>query len=251
MGTKRKDVFHNDTSLNINRMDYKEFKDNMVPHSHDFLTISLLLSGSLIEQTSKGTTIVKPGSILIKPAQLEHSDVFTENCTILSLSIYDWEHYKLDFNDWKIIPQNKLLKNFLNIIQDKNKKQGLLNLKSDINYILDKKKRRKNIPEWIKEVKAIIDLNFQETLKINDLAKEFKVHPVHLGRVFKDCYHTDIKSYQKQLRLHFSVSEMINKNGNLTKIAHTSGYSDQSHFSRELKKHTSLSPKKISQLLNV
>ncbi|WP_282090005.1 AraC family transcriptional regulator [Aquimarina algiphila] len=252
MKKRNQDVmYYEDSSIRITRKNYVKFENDMLPHDHDFLSISLMLSGSLIEHTEKGTTIVKPGSILIKPAQLEHSNIFTESCTILSLNIYDWEYYKFDYKNWDIIQRHMLLKYFLRIIQDKDKKQSLSTLKSNLSPIADTKHIQESIPEWIKHVRTIIDAQFLEPLKISELAKQVNVHPVHLGRTFKNYYKIDIKTYQKQLRMYFAVSQMITQNDNLTQIAHSTGYADQSHFTREFKKSTDFSPKKIATLLNV
>jgi AraC family transcriptional regulator len=113
------------------------------------------------------------------------------------------------------------------------------------------KNEERSAPLWLEKIKEIIDYHFLETLQISRLAKDAKVHPAYLGKAFKTHFGTDIKSYQKQLKIHYAVSKITNNTGNLTEIAYDSGFSDQSHFSRELKKTTNFTPKTISNLLNV
>ncbi len=244
-------TYFKDSSIKISRRSYKKVESDLLPHDHEYLTVSLLLAGNLIEHTNTGTRVVKPGSVLIKPAALIHGDEFTENCTLLSLKIYDWDYYNFDFNNWEIIQQNMLLKCFLKVIQSKNKKESLDELKANITVITNKRQIQKSIPDKIKHIRKLIDTQFLEPLQISQLAKEVHMHPVHLGRTFKAFYNIDIKAYQQQLRLHFAVSEMITNSNNLTEIAYSTGYADHSHFSRTCKKSTNLSPKKISTLLNV
>jgi AraC-like DNA-binding protein len=252
MKSAYKDItYFEDSSIKVNRQNYKKRQSDMLPHDHDYLTVSLLLAGSLIEHTSMGTETVKAGSVLIKPSGLIHGDIFTENCTLLSLKIYDWNYYRFDLKNWEIIQQNILLKNFLKIVTSKNKKESLNQLKTDIAFITNKTDIKKTVPHKIKHVRKLIDTRFLEPIQITQLAKEVHMHPVHLGRTFKAHYKIDIKAYQQQLRTHFAVSEMLAKKNNLTQIAHATGYSDQSHFSREFKKSTDFSPKKIATLLNV
>lgn len=242
-----KKTYFEDGSIKIAKSHYSEFKNNMQPHNHDYLSISLLLSGSLIEHTTVGTTIAKPGSLLVKPQKLIHSNIFTENCTIISLNIYDWEYYNLDFESWKIIQQNNTLKNFINLINNNNKKENIYQIKE----YLTSKSIELITPHWLKKIKEIIDLHFLETLQVSRLAKEAKVHPAYLGKAFKIHFGTDIKSYQKQLKIHYAISKITNRKSNLTQIAYDSGFSDQSHFSREVKKTTNFTPKTIVNLLNV
>lgn len=245
--TFKNKTYFEDGSITIKKSHYSEFKNNMQPHNHDFLSISLLLSGSLIEHTTTGTTIAKPGSLLIKPQELIHSNIFTENCTILSLNIYDWKYYNLDCENWKIIHQNNTLKHFISLINNKDKQENIYRIKE---HLIPKNEER-SVPLWLEKIKEIIDYHFLETLQVSRLAREAKVHPAYLGKAFKTHFGTDIKSYQKQLKIHYAVSKITNNTGNLTQIAYDSGFSDQSHFSRELKKTTNFTPKTISNLLNV
>jgi AraC family transcriptional regulator len=244
-------TYFKDSSITISRRSYKKAESDMLPHDHEYLTVSLLLAGNLIEHTNTGTRAVKPGSILIKPAALIHGDEFTKNCTLLSLKIHDWDYYNFDFNSWAIIQQNMLLKYFLKVVQSKNKKESLDELKANITAITNKCQIQKSVPDKIKHIRKLIDTHFLEALQISQLAKEINMHPVHLGRTFKENYNIDIKAYQQQLRTHFAVSEMITNSNNLTDISYSTGYADQSHFSRACKKSTDLSPKKITTLLNV
>lgn len=239
-------TFFKDDSIKITRTYYSEFKNNMVPHNHDYLSISLLLSGSLIENTSKGTTIAKPGSLLVKPQEFIHSNIFTEDCTILSLNIYDSKYYDLECENWEIIHTNKVLKHFINLINNNDRKENISNIKKSL---LSTNAENKT-PAWLKDIKRTINKHYLEPLQIAQLAKRANVTAAYLGKAFKFYYNTDIKSYQKQLKIHYAVSKITNSKDNLTQVAYDSGFSDQSHFSRELKKITNFTPKTISNLLN-
>jgi YesN/AraC family two-component response regulator len=247
---KKNILFHQDNSMYLAKENYVKKRGNMRIHHHDYLTISTLLSGALIEHTPLETKIVKPGDVLIKPSGQIHENIFTQDCTILSFKLFDYKYYHFDWKDWKVIEQSASLKYFINVLHEKNKKNAFIDLKKALIFS-SKKENNIKIPDKIKRVKNIIDIHFLETLQISDLAKEVNLNPMYLGQTFIHYYKTDIKSYQQQLRLHFAVSQMCFQNENLTQIAYKTGYSDQSHFSKKFKKSTSISPKKFTSLLDL
>lgn len=222
----------------------------MKVHSHGYLTVSLLLTGSLIEHTPIATKIVKSGNVLIKPPGLMHENIFTEDCSILSFKLFDYNYYHFNWKTWTILEQPTLLKQFLNVLHQKDKKHALSKLKSALFYS-SKEDVPVKIPQKIRHLKTIIDVHFLELLHVNDLAKEVNLNPVYAGQAFKQYYHTDIKSYQQQLRLHFAISQMCNQKENLTQIAYKTGFSDQSHFSKTFKKNINITPKKFTALVNL
>lgn len=248
---KKESTFHKDDSLFINRQNYVKRQSDMEIHGHDYLTVSFILAGSLIEHTSDSTKIVKAGSVLIKPPALKHSNIFTENCAILSCKIYDFKYYNLNWKTWTVLPKSGLLKQFLQVIKHTNKKKSLTNLKEALLFTVHKENPTIKVPEKIMHIKNLIDIHFSETLKIADLAREVNLNSMYVGQAFKQYYKTDIKSYQQELRMHFTVSNMFIQTENLTQIGYKAGYADQSHFSRAFKKSTDVSPKNFTRLLNL
>ena len=243
-------IFHKDNSIHLAKENYVQKRSNMQIHCHDYLTVSLILEGSLIEHTPTSTKIVKCGNILIKPPGLMHENIFTEDCAILSFKIFDSDYYQFKWNEWSVLEQPTLLKYFLNVLHQKDRKHTLSELKNALQFSSKIDKTAK-IPEKIKHVKTLIDFHFLEFIQISDLAKEVNLNPVYLGQAFIKYYQTDIKTYQQQLRLHFAVSQMCYQKENLTKIAYNAGYADQSHFSKTFKKSTKISPKRFTSFLNL
>ena len=125
----------------------------MLLHDHDYLTVSLLLSGELIEHTNKGTKVVKPGSVLIKPPSIMHGDIFTKDSSILSLKLFNFQYYNFNWNSWEIIEQSGLLKQFINVLHHKDRKHALAELKHSLISMSNQKKFKRAVPEKIKQVK--------------------------------------------------------------------------------------------------
>ncbi len=243
-------TYYNDTSMRVVKKNYSKTKSDMDFHSHDYLLISLLLSGSVLEHTSNYTTIANSSAVFIKPPGINHSNAFPKNASILSIRVYDWEYYKLRFNDIEVIQNGAVLYYFLNVLKSVDKKLALAELKKSLlNHF--KIGKNKTVPVWLSEVKRFVESHFNESIQIRRLAKEIGKHPVHLSRTFKAFYGVDIKSYQKQIRLHNAISEIGSQGKNLTQIAQDCGFYDQSHFSREFKKTTKMPPRKAVKLLSV
>jgi AraC-type DNA-binding domain-containing proteins len=117
-----------------------------------------------------------------------------------------------------------------------NKKQRLEKLE---NYILSK---INNISFGDKNCIELIDklyLNLDEEI-LNYLLPNKSDKTIY--RYTKKIYGLTPKNLINVLRLHFTMNELFNKDKTLLEIANDCGFYDQSHFIKEIKKYTSISP---------
>jgi AraC family transcriptional regulator len=85
-------------------------------------------------------------------------------------------------------------------------------------------------------------VHFSESLTLAGVAASVGVHPVHLARVFRQHYRCTIGEYVRQVRIEFASRELSVSDAPLAEIAFTSGFSDQSHFSKTFKRLTGQTP---------
>jgi len=215
----------------------------MPVHSHEYLSISLMLNGFLQETSECGNTHGHGSRISIKPVDLDHSDIFIESSTLISFQIFDPLWFGLDEKEWRWLSSEKSLGAFLNVLNSKDKKVAIKDLKSCLNTSSEKVVN--HAPEWVEDIHSILCKYYHDPIRVSELARRFKKHPVYLTRVFKKHYGFDIKTFQKNLRIGHALAESLNTNRSLTEIAYDSGFSDQSHFNREFKKSTGFTPKKL------
>ena len=104
------------------------------------------------------------------------------------------------------------------------------------------RKRERHTPRWLKRVMEMLEARFAESLTLAEIAAEVGVHPVHLARTFREHTGCTIGERLRQLRVEFACREISTSDVSFAEIAATSGFADQSHFSRTLKRHTGMTP---------
>ncbi|MCR9252252.1 MAG: AraC family transcriptional regulator [bacterium] len=219
-------------------------------HSHDCLSISLLLKGQLVE-TVKGTKLTGvPGQLVFKPRGVPHEDVFSSNCEMLNLKIYDVKHFGLEEQlkpiPWTWLPGADLLGTFLEAKRNPNNKGLVKNL---VDQITTRYHQSAGPPAWLKEVQDYINTSFQESLEVKQIANSVGKHPVYIARAFRNYFGMSIKEYQRHLRIQHAIASLNKNESKGSQVAYETGYSDQSHMIREIRKELEYSPKEIIKQL--
>ena len=135
----------------------------------------------------------------------------------------------------EIEKEDNLLKIFL--LKDTNKRINTLK-----KYLLEK---LKNISkkDFINLVDELYESPKQQT--VIDIARKLGYNQRHLFRLFKVNYGLSPKVLLNILRLHLCLTLLLEENMDLTSIATLCGFYDQSHFIKEKKKYTGISPFKL------
>lgn len=109
-------------------------------------------------------------------------------------------------------------------------------------YLLEKAKVQKEMP--FVEIVEKLYANPKEQ-SVTDIAKELGYNERNLYRVFKSNFGVSPKVLLNILRLHLCLTLMLERKMNLIDIALFCGFYDQSHFIKEIKRYTNISPLKI------
>ena len=110
---------------------------------------------------------------------------------------------------------------------------------------LKEKKQGKNVPEWAKELKDIIQdqIDTNLALSLKQISENLKVHPTYLSREFSKYFdNLSFGDYIRKLRIEKSIRLLEDPVYSLAEIAYLTGFSDQSHFNRIFKMHMGKSP---------
>jgi AraC family transcriptional regulator len=97
-------------------------------------------------------------------------------------------------------------------------------------------------PHWLSQVENVLRARFMETLRLDDLAAEVRVHPVHLARTFRAYRGLTIGSFLRQLRVSRACFLLGEGDLPLAQLASDLGFSDQSQFTRTFRRATGVTP---------
>ena len=93
-----------------------------------------------------------------------------------------------------------------------------------------------------------IEATYTENISINSLAQHCNLSPFHLIRVFKTHIGVPPHVYLKQVRIK-QAKVLLAKKISIAAIAHETGFADQSHFSRQFKQITGITPNQYSNII--
>lgn len=227
----------------------------MTPHNHNHTAISFVLSGAIHETVNESTGVGNSCNVVIKPSKIVHNNVFSNDCTIVSIYLKHQNNLKIRSQDilkeWGWIQGGSCQSLVYNLIESETERQYYKN----INELLDLLKEQKSktefstIPKWLQEVKYIIDTSYHEVLKSKEIAKWVGVHPIYLSRMFLKYFGQSIKSYLTTVRVNNAMAAIISEEEYLTEVAYNTGFFDQSHFNRMFKTETGITPGDFKRLV--
>lgn len=91
-----------------------------------------------------------------------------------------------------------------------------------------------------------------ETKSVTEVAQYFGYSTRQLNRIFKDRCGVSAKVFLNIIRLHTSLNLLIhNQRPKLTELAQESGFYDEAHFIKEIKKYCGISPTDVIKRYNM
>ncbi len=100
----------------------------------------------------------------------------------------------------------------------------------------------------VNRAREYIEDTYTQNISIEKLSALCNLSPFHLIRVFSKCIGVPPHVYLKQVRIK-RAKVLLAKGFSLAFIAHEIGFTDQSHFSKQFKQITGITPHKYSNII--
>ncbi|KNF08324.1 transcriptional regulator, AraC family [Gottschalkia purinilytica] len=93
------------------------------------------------------------------------------------------------------------------------------------------------------KIKKFIDNNFTEKISLENLSEYSGFSKYHIIRLFRQNFNTTPHEYQILLRINYAKEE-LKKGKNISEITQSTGFFDQSHFTKKFKQYFGITPLK-------
>jgi AraC family transcriptional regulator len=97
-------------------------------------------------------------------------------------------------------------------------------------------------PSWLDRATDMVHARYLEPIGLADLAAEVDVHPSHLARSFSRIHGCSVGELVRRLRLEHARALLAETDRRLSDVALSTGFADQSHFSRSFKRRFGVTP---------
>jgi len=213
-------------------------------HAHDELQISIVLRGTMREESGGVAYDGCAGDIIIKPAGLMHSDTFSATRIVcldadpasieVPFRAYAWYRATAATS-----PAVRLAKQFLageDVDDDVDDLLGALSPRIGVDRAIATRAAR------------TLDETFADPPPIPQLARDLGVHRVYLARVFRLQWGCSPREYVQSVRARAAAHRLASTTRPLAEIALETGFSDQAHMSRIFLRCTGLTPAAFRRL---
>ncbi|WP_103070438.1 helix-turn-helix domain-containing protein [Aquimarina sediminis] len=242
---------HIDDSIITNTI-YTKRKSNPNWHYHENLHICFVYEGGKAQTKHQTTYSKKDGSVFFYHAEELHrwiSPTPTSRSANIEIGRSFLKKYNFTEQDIKkAIDTNVNTKAIILRIQKE------LLCSTHINHVhlqclllelvsCQKQKKYLSTPRWVVLLHELLHEKWNEVVSLEEISKYVGAHPVTVSKNFRKYFHCTLGEYRRKLKVEKTIDLIKNTSLSLSEIAFLCGFTDQSHFTRNFKKHTGFLPR--------
>jgi AraC family transcriptional regulator len=192
-------------------------------HSHDYSNITVVVGGMLEEASDGGTYRAEAGSVVLKAAGCEHETrVSGFGARTISIRLRDGVRART----WRWFEEPEVVRAGLLLRRDGDDAAAMT--------LVDAVRRANRDcgapPPWLASLRAVLDENFDCSLRFDALARDLGLHPVYVARAFKRCTGMSMGEYVRAARVRRARHLLTSSRRSVDAIAGEAGFTDASHL---------------------
>ena len=223
-------------------------------HAHDTANLLYIIAGTHWSGYSRGGDICAPRTVRFLPAGEPHENYFPVESRCLQIELRQpvldlaGEHGRTICSPGEVKgPGASLLGEQLHRELRRKDEDSLLDIEGVILRLLlldgqDPRPPRAGIPAWLLRVREMLreEPNGRRTLV--DLSRRVGRHPVQISRQFHQHFGCTLSEYLRRVRVARAQSLLSHPELEISEIALTCGFCDQSHFTSTFHRLTGMPP---------
>jgi AraC family transcriptional regulator len=225
-------------------------------HSHELAFFALVLNGHYRGRCGRSKGQYAPFTLMFRPAGVPHQDeIGPRGVRLYEIEIRPgWQKRLANCSAALDTPRDDLgggqllwlaIKLFREVeaspVRDDLAVESLL---TEILSLAARSTERegRHAPAWLPRILDKLKTEHCRRLTLDELAFEAGVHPVHLSRVFRRCVGEGIGEHVHRLRVRTACERLLDPSVSLSELSFSTGFTDQSHFTRAFRKITGMTP---------
>jgi len=214
---------------------YAPFQE-LKTHAHGEEGLTIVLQGTFLEESLRGTLLAPAGSVATRPYGMVHTNRFGSEGAVILGVIPDHDRFPEPIRAWTQADIPAAFRAGLRLVaQDESALPELL-------AAISPRAR----PDRLAAVRArrLLD-DPEQRVTVSALAHSMNVHPIHLARQFRQTYGVSLREYRTLQLVKRAATLVLGTKTPLSRIAHECGFADHSHMCRAFRRVAGWSPSRL------
>ena len=214
---------------------YAPFQE-LETHAHGEEGLTIVLQGTFLEESPRGTLVAQAGSIATRPYGMLHTNRFGSDGAVILAVIPDHDRFLEPLREWTRSDIPAAFRAGLRLVaHDEDALPELLAAISPGAHA--------DRTAAVRARRLLDDPEHRVT--VSALAQSLNVHPIHLARQFRQTYGVSLREYRTIQLVRRAATLVLGTRASLSRIAHECGFADHSHMCRAFRRVAGWSPSRL------